>query len=194
MRYLDVEELTAHLNVHHNAVRQHLAVLVEAGLILARRERRTLPGRPRLLYSINPGVSGLWGTGNPYRTIVLWLVEMIKSGRSAREVGREAGLKRAKAESYQGMELVGVLNSDLAVGGYSPRDDIGSAGPAFILEVCPFAEAASQDPTTICELHRGLLEGLVEGVVGNGASVSLLAKDPAAACCRVALSGPAEIG
>lgn len=187
-RYLSVVELASYLQVHHNAVRQHLAVLMEANLVIMERERRSLPGRPRLLYRVNPSNSGLWGAGDPYRGVVLWLVDMIRSGRSGREVGREAGLKRAAEAPYEGMGLVDALNSDMAAGGYWPRMEEGRDGPELVLERCPFAEAASRDPGTICELHRGLLEGLVDAIAGESVSVTLLANDPDAAGCRVVLT------
>lgn len=50
-----VGELTAHVQLNHNSVRQHLAVLKEAGLVLEETERRDRPGRPRLLYRQHPG-------------------------------------------------------------------------------------------------------------------------------------------
>ena len=39
-RPVDVAELTAHVGLHHNAVRQHLARLVDAGLVEEPRPRR----------------------------------------------------------------------------------------------------------------------------------------------------------
>ena len=47
---LDARELGTRVGLHWNTVRSHLRVLAEAGLVSARREERTRPGRPRLLY------------------------------------------------------------------------------------------------------------------------------------------------
>ncbi|HUD16199.1 MAG TPA: helix-turn-helix domain-containing protein, partial [Acidimicrobiales bacterium] len=45
-----VSELTDYVRLNHNAVRQHLAVLKDAGLVTEEVENRDRPGRPRLLY------------------------------------------------------------------------------------------------------------------------------------------------
>jgi ATP-dependent Clp protease protease subunit len=46
----DARELGTRVSLHVNTVRSHLRVLAEAGLVSARREERTRPGRPRVLY------------------------------------------------------------------------------------------------------------------------------------------------
>ena len=52
-----VAELTSHVGLNHNAVRQHLAVLKEAGLVTEETEDRSRRGRPRLMYRLHPEVS-----------------------------------------------------------------------------------------------------------------------------------------
>ena len=47
---LDAGELASLVDLHVNTIRLHLRVLAEAGLVSARREQRTRPGRPRVLY------------------------------------------------------------------------------------------------------------------------------------------------
>ena len=47
---LDARELGKRVGLHVNTVRSHLHVLAEAGLVSERREERTRPGRPRVLY------------------------------------------------------------------------------------------------------------------------------------------------
>src|SRR3982074_1896085 len=53
-----VAELTSHVGLNHNAVRQHLAVLKEAGLVTEETEDRSRRGRPRLMYRVHPGEAG----------------------------------------------------------------------------------------------------------------------------------------
>ncbi|MEX2614313.1 MAG: helix-turn-helix domain-containing protein, partial [Gaiellaceae bacterium] len=48
---LGARELGTRVGLHLNTVRSHLRVLAEAGLVSARREDRTRPGRPRILYN-----------------------------------------------------------------------------------------------------------------------------------------------
>ena len=53
-------ELTAYVRLNHNAVRQHLAVLKEACLVVEEVEDRSRPGRPRLLYRLHPEATPGW--------------------------------------------------------------------------------------------------------------------------------------
>jgi predicted ArsR family transcriptional regulator len=50
---VSVAEITAHVKLHHNGVRQHLAKLCEAGLLLEETVR-VGPGRPSLRYRLGP--------------------------------------------------------------------------------------------------------------------------------------------
>jgi hypothetical protein len=53
-----------------------------------------------------------------------------------------------------------------------------------VLDTCPLADVAADDPATVCALHRGLAEGLVAGI--GGAQVdAFVTKDPYRAGCRV---------
>ncbi|HZD65523.1 MAG TPA: helix-turn-helix domain-containing protein, partial [Acidimicrobiales bacterium] len=61
-----VAELTAHVQLNHNAVRQHLAVLKDANLVVEEVEDRDRPGRPRLLYRLHPEVPERWGATGSY--------------------------------------------------------------------------------------------------------------------------------
>ena len=60
-RPVGVGELTDYEQLNHNAVRQHLAVLKDAGLVTEEVEDRDRAGRPRLLYRLHPEVAGSWG-------------------------------------------------------------------------------------------------------------------------------------
>lgn len=70
-----VAELTDLLELNHNAIRQHLSVLRDAGLIIERTEQRRSVGRPRALYELNPEVRGSWGTPGPYEELAILLSE-----------------------------------------------------------------------------------------------------------------------
>jgi predicted ArsR family transcriptional regulator len=50
---VSVAEITAHVDLHHNGVRQHLAKLCDAGLLLEETVRGG-PGRPSLRYRLGP--------------------------------------------------------------------------------------------------------------------------------------------
>src|SRR5450759_1403606 len=93
-RPVTVAELTAYVQLNHNAVRQHLAVLKDAGLILEEVESRNRPGRPRLLYRLHPEAAGKWGTPGAYAWLAGLLSEAIRHKQEPRQVGRQDGLRR----------------------------------------------------------------------------------------------------
>ena len=62
---LTISELNEHIGLHHTAVRQHLAKLVAAGLVVEDVEPRTTRGRPRLRYGVAPAAAGRWGIPGP---------------------------------------------------------------------------------------------------------------------------------
>lgn len=53
---VSVAEITAHVDLHHNGVRQHLAKLCDAELLLEETVRAG-PGRPSLHYRLGPAGS-----------------------------------------------------------------------------------------------------------------------------------------
>jgi predicted ArsR family transcriptional regulator len=53
--------MTVHFGHNHNAIRQQLAKLVDAGLVVESRARAKGRGRPRLEYVVDPIADGRWG-------------------------------------------------------------------------------------------------------------------------------------
>src|SRR5947209_14718794 len=90
-RPIGVAELNEQFPLNHNAIRQHLAKLSSAGLIIESRVQGER-GRPHLEYEINPAVGGQWGTEGPYERLSRLLVEIIRTGRDPEDVGRDAAV------------------------------------------------------------------------------------------------------
>lgn len=181
-----IDELTQFAKVNHNAVRQHLEVLKYSGLVIEEIEPRRQPGRPRLRYIISPSASGLWNTEGPYRRAAKLLTKMVKTGHSARDVGRSDGESRAQRviEEAPQLDLIQILQYDLSHQGFDPEYRHGESERHFILNTCPFEEVASVDPKTICQIHLGILEGMVSKI-DSTAKVSLKPSDPHKAQCCV---------
>ena len=53
-RAVDVAELTEHFGLNHNAIRQHLAKLVDADFVIEETAPSVGRGRPRLRYVVTP--------------------------------------------------------------------------------------------------------------------------------------------
>ncbi len=64
---VDVAELTDHFGLNHNAIRQHLAKLVDAQLVTESRATGGGRGRPRLQYRLHPRRGEPLGRDRPVR-------------------------------------------------------------------------------------------------------------------------------
>jgi len=185
-RSVGVAELTADVELNHNAVRQHLAVLVDAGLVIEELEDRKRPGRPRLLYRLAPEVEGSWGTAGPLEFLATALAEVISTGSSPYEVGLRLGRERAAelAPEPGNTDRPAVLEDELERRGFRPTAKRRGDMVEFALHRCPFAGVASSSPEVVCELHRGLAEGMAQGL-GDLEISEFTARRPPRQPCRV---------
>src|SRR5687768_9082208 len=86
-----VADINNEFPFNHNAIRQHLAKLVTAGLVTERRDQAGRPGRPRLIYTVAAGADSRWGLTGPYQRLSVLLAEIIETGDEPVVVGRRAG-------------------------------------------------------------------------------------------------------
>jgi predicted ArsR family transcriptional regulator len=182
---VDVPELTAHFGFNHNAIRQHLAKLVGAGLVTEDHAPRAGRGRPRLLYRLAPAAESRWGVMGPYEQLSVLLAEILRTGDSAFEVGkRSVHALRPDAETSD--DPVDVVVDAMARRGFDPvvRKDRGNRVDVE-LRSCPFSSAVLADPDTICDLHLGMAEGVAELADGRLVVDELVAHDPRRANCRL---------
>lgn len=181
---LSVAELTAFVGLNHNAVRQHLAMLKDAGLVSEERELRTRPGRPSLLYRLHPEAAGKWSTLGSYEWLARLLAEAVHEGASVRDVGRRDGRRRGASD---GGDAVDRMEVELLRGGFRPTRVDRATTTDFVLGRCPFEEVAATNPHEVCQLHLGLAEGLADSL-GDVTVERLVKKDPRRAGCRLVIS------
>ena len=181
---IGIAALTAAVGLNHNAVRQHVAKLVDAGLVVQGTQRRDRPGRPALVFEAHPAADGQWGTSGPYERLSQLLVEMLGTGSSAVDVGRRAGAQIPVPAVRPGSSIADRLGEAISRGGFEPKMRQRGERLEFVLRACPFAEVAATDPDTICGLHLGLAAGLADQL--DGVTVEALHRcDPARAGCRL---------
>lgn len=181
---VDIATLTEHFQLNHNAIRQHLAKLVEAGLLTETAARGGGPGRPRLLYQLDQTADSRWGANGPYERLSRLLAEIIRTGDSATVVGRRAGKRLRPPASAVGDPITGMATA-MAAQGFDPEVRSGKGKVDLVLHHCPFESTALADPGTVCTLHLGIAQGLAEG---SGSVVEeLIARDPRRADCVVRL-------
>ena len=179
-----IADINAEFPFNHNAIRQHVAKLVDAGLVAERRENAGRPGRPRLVYELAPGVDSRWGLVGPYERLSLLLVEIVATGDAPVEVGRRAGRVMA-ASAPVSSDAADTMRAVMAQQGFDPELRRKARSSEIVLQNCPFESAALAHRDTICSLHLGIAEGLAEGT--EVAVSELIAKDPRKANCRVKL-------
>ena len=186
---VSVAELTSYTQLNHNAVRQHLAVLCDANLVLASLEQRSKPGRPRLLYTLNPEVAGNWGTSGPYEFIAQLLAEMVRTGEPAGTVGRRAGLARStdsRERQPAGQSASQIMQDELKRLGFRPHARPTPEGDDLLLGRCPYASVAAASPDSVCGIHLGIAEGLAQGI-GGVRVAALKPANPYRGGCRLSL-------
>ncbi len=185
-----VGELTDHVGLNHNAVRQHLTKLVAADLLIEGRSATGGPGRPRLVYTAAPAVESRWGATGPYERLALLLTEIIRTGETPVEIGRRAGRQEA-AGHPAGDDAVAALVRTMTRSGFDPTVEQRDGGVDLVLHTCPYESTVLADPDTICELHRGLAMGVVEEV-GGAVVDDLVRQDPRNAQCRLRIALEAD--
>ena len=175
---LTAADLATAMVMHHTAVRAHLALMVDAGLVRGVRLPVIGRGRPRTGYV----AVGLLDQAGAYRTLAGMLAEGVQAGLSAREAGRTAGAQ----VSPQPGGAVATLRIEAERLGFQPQVRAKGALHEIVLKRCPFVALAAERPETVCDLHLGLAEGICE-LIGGAVVEGLKLADPRKGGCRITL-------
>ena len=183
---VDVAELTSHFGLNHNAIRQHLAKLVGAGLVTEGQASRAGRGRPRLTYRVHSAAESRWGATGPYERLSSLLSEMLRTGDSAVDVGRRAGLRRRLGTAAE-EDPVGFVVDSMEREGFEPAVRVRGERVDVVLRKCPFESTAIADPDTVCAIHLGIARGVAELTGGRIVVDGLVPHDPRKADCLLRL-------
>lgn len=178
-----VATLVEQFGLNYNAVRQHLAKLTEAGLLTEERGAPTT-GRPPLQYRVTPAAMGAWGAPGPYELLAVLLLDVAKGTHTPVEAGAVAG-RRAVSRYEPGSEGLDILEAEMASRGFEPRREMRGKFVELVLDRCPFEAAACADPDIVCEVHRGIAEGILEAMGSDYRVRRLIAYPPKRAGCRL---------
>jgi predicted ArsR family transcriptional regulator len=184
-----VAELTDHFGLNHNAIRQHLAKLRDAGLVVEELGPPAGPGRPPLRYRPVPGAVGRWGGTAPFEALSLMLLELLRHGGTPRDVGRRTG-RRLAAEHGTDGDAVEALEGVARRLGFEPRLQPTRTGVDVVLERCPFLGPASAAPDIVCDLHHGIAEGIAQEAAGDATIAHFVVRPPQRAGCRIKVAIP----
>jgi predicted ArsR family transcriptional regulator len=169
-RPVSVREIAQRLSLHPNTLRPHLRRLEEVGLVVREARRATSVGRPQVLYGVaDPPADEARG----YRLFSEMLAGLVKGKRAmerAEGLAREWGAYLvAQGGPKPGVRLaaarnLAMLQEGMARAGFEPRFRRADGRVEVTLRSCPFRELAEDHRDLACTLHRGLLEGMLDGL------------------------------
>ena len=186
---LSAQDLADRLGLHANTVRLHLDRLREVGLVDVEAVHRGTVGRPQHRYFLAAGAPGL-GFDPPAHALLAGLLAALAERIGAEpddaaDTGHAWGVEAGRRTRTR--SCLRALEAELLRLGFEPAVEPGdgTAEGAARIEFlhCPFRELAEAYPELVCNLHRGICEGVVESVGGGSVSefATLYDRDP----CRV---------
>jgi len=158
---LDAAELGHRVGLHPNTVRFHLALLRDAGGVTSRPAGRGTPGRPRILYALEPSIAH--DGAQEHRLLATMLAGAVAGLDDGPERAEEAGRAWGRYLVKRPLPLAHTSDDDaqaeivelLAQEGFEPE----SAPGEIRMRRCPFYELAELHPQVVCAAHRGLIAG-----------------------------------
>lgn len=178
---LGARELGTRVGLHLNTVRSHLRVLAEAGLASPRREERTRPGRPRVLYEATAEALDAPAVAS-YRLLAQVLASYLAGserdpGARAEEAGRAWGAhlvrKPPPFTSISKEETIDEVVRLHEQFGFRPELRRAKSGREIVLKRCPFQEVATAYQAVVCPVHLGLMRGAL-AELGTGVEADWL--------------------
>ena len=177
-----VTQLARSFDLHPNAVRQHLARLEQAGLVVSTLDRSSGAGRPPRLYETSPEPIEL---GHPPRTLkpLVSMLSHVVDSLPARP-GRLRGLGRAWGREWATQRRTGnggvprsrqrraeLLARLLAEWGWQPITRNENGVVRISTGRCLFHDLSPERDGRCCALEEGLISGLVEATLNGRAEV-----------------------
>jgi len=199
---LSTAEVAETLGLHPNTVRPHLERMREVGLLEVEVDGRGSVGRPQHRYLLAPDSPSLGLEPPAFPMLAGMLAALAAAGRFGPDDTAAAGTAQGRALASRALgadddaerapaACTRALVAAMAELGFDPAvvDGDGSVSMAFTR--CPYRELAEAYPELVCHLHRGLVEGFVDGVSEAGGAemlverfATLTDRDP----CQVSLS------
>lgn len=157
-----LDAIAGAVGIHQNTARFHLDALTAAGLAERQIEHREVPGRPKVLFR-----AARISSDASYENLAQVMVRHFAGGlkdRSERAV--DAGVawgEQVRAELVESdptKKPLDRLVDGMAWLGYQPQL-INDPEPVLNLRPCPYASIANDDPDVVCQLHLGLMRGIL---------------------------------
>ncbi|HWG75089.1 MAG TPA: helix-turn-helix domain-containing protein [Acidimicrobiales bacterium] len=175
---LATADLAARVELHPNTVRPHLERMREVGLLEMSVDGHGSVGRPQHYWSVAPNGPALGLEPSGFRLLAHLLADVAARGGlgedDLRSIGRAQGRERRPAGPSRpgrrpGRACVQALVDQLNDLGFDPTVEHEGDLATVAFSRCPFRELAAAFPDVVCQLHRGLTEGILERVgAGEG--------------------------
>lgn len=176
--HVTISQLAEHLGGHPNAARPHLGALAHDGLITVADVPGKGPGRRPRGHSLTDAGRKILSPGD--ETIGLagafasYLVQTGHGKEEAREIGRIWGENEADALDDETKDRsVDAVVEVLDILGFDPARLSVTEGEALVLRTCPLLARSATDPSFMCEIHQGLIDGVLRRV-GASEGITLL--------------------
>lgn len=176
-----IADAATQLGVHPNTVREHADALVGLGLIDRTTEAAAGRGRPAALY--RPSHAG--PAAGEYAALATALAGHLartsaNPEKDAREAGAEWGRELIDGAPHTDADVRPTILDSLARLGFDPHDDGTQRGIA--LRRCPLLDAAKRYPAVVCQVHLGIVEGMLRHLETPTAGTELVAFAEPGAC------------
>lgn len=190
-----IADAAAGLDLHPNTVREHLDAIVGLGLV----ERSTATalgrGRPATLFrasAADPSVA----VGDYAGLATALAGQLARTSanpeRDARAAGIEWGRELIDACSQADDDPRQSVHNALTRLGFAPDDEADTLGAhrGIALRRCPLLDAARRYPAIVCQVHLGIVEGMLQRLgAPSGPGLNLIPfAEPGA--CRLFLPDP----
>jgi predicted ArsR family transcriptional regulator len=190
-----VAEAAAALDLHANTVRDHLDAVVELGLVERSTARTSGRGRPATLYrasAADPAVAIRDYAGLATALAGQLARTSAHPERDARAAGVEWGRELIDEYSQTGGDARQSVLEALARLGFAPDDDPDALGAhrGVALRRCPLLNAARRYPTIVCQVHLGIVEGMLERLGATDTPGLALIPFAEPGACRLFLPDP----
>ena len=194
-KQVTINQVAGHLGGHPNSARQHLDALATLKTLTASDVPSDRPGRRPRGYALTALGRQSLGAGRADDSRELadvfasYLVATGSGPEQAQEIGRAWGTKRADelGDQHTGSALDAVVEV-LDILGFDPSTMHTEQGDAVVLRTCPLLDMAHGSPEFICNIHQGLIDGVLRRI-GAREGVELLPfSEPNG--CRLNVSPP----
>ena len=173
---MTAEDVALRFGQHINTVRLHLEYLAENGLALRERAPSAGRGRPRWHYRANPERLEPDQRVREYGALAGALAaHIVRTSRVPSDDAYAAGLEWGRQEASErhlhdatDTEARRTVFSILAELGFAPIAN--ERKTTMHLTNCPLLDVARKYPDVVCQVHRGLIGGLLESMGADPAT------------------------